>query len=362
MDSIKFFNLKILSHSGALYALIAAGLFGISPTLTKMVIGDWSPILIAGILYLGSGIGLLVIIKYQKIDAKSEFQKLSNIHRWKLLGAIISGGILAPICLSYGIQLASAFEVSLLLNLESVTTTLIAALVFKEYIGRRVWIGKALIIAGALALSVHPGGRFLFSQASLLVVAACIFWGIDNNLTRDVDALSPSLLACTKGLTAGAFNTALAISLGATLLTPKLLLATLTIGAFCYGLSLVLFILALRLVGSSRTSTYFASGPFFGALFAVVVLGDVPTWISWWAMGLMGLGVILLLREDHTHEHTHEELEHTHSHIHDEHHEHNHLGSEEGAEFHSHPHVHSALKHSHQHTPDIHHRHSHSPF
>jgi drug/metabolite transporter (DMT)-like permease len=345
-------------NSGAFLSFFSAALFGVSPALAKLVMGEMSPVLLAGLLYLGSGVGLQLFLSFQKQNSFTAIRGLSKKAKLKLLGAIISGGILAPLCLAYGIKFGSAFEVSLLLNLETVATTLIAWLVFHEYIGRSVWIGKLLLVVGALIISLNFKNGFGFSDAGILLIAACVFWGIDNNLTRDVEDLNPAVLASVKGWVAGGFNTLLALSLGQFQVGFNQGLGTLAIGAFSYGLSLVLFVKALRLIGASRTSTYFAVGPFFGMIFSVLLLNERPDHSQWFAAVLMALGLWTLYRERHSHPHTHEPLTHSHKHTHDEHHQHLHSGSE-GPEPHEHLHTHQPITHSHPHLPDVHHRHRH---
>jgi len=347
-----------MKNLGPTLALLSAALFGISPVLTKSVLGEMSPILAAGLLYLGSGLGLLLLLLIQKKNILKELRRLSLSHRIKFLGAILSGGILAPLCLVYGIQLASAFEVSLLLNLESVTTTLIAFLIFHEHVGKQVWIGKILLIIGGLMITLQPSGDVNFSTPALLVILACVLWGIDNNLTRDIEELSPSILASIKGLSAGLFNIFLAFFLKQESASAYQILANLGIGSISYGLSLVLFIRALRLIGSSRTSAYFATGPFIGMISSLILLGEQPPSYQWISAILMFFGVWTLYRETHTHQHTHAPVSHGHKHVHDVHHQHNHDGIE-GPEPHDHIHSHQTLTHSHTHWPDIHHRHKH---
>lgn len=348
----------IIFLSGAVLALFSAFLFGISPVLIKGISGELPPILMAGILYLGSGLGLLSLRLIRRESIFNSLRIISGQQKLQLVGAIVFGGILAPICLTYGIFYSSAFQVSALLNLETVATTVLAGLIFREHIGGRVWFGKALIVIGAVFISKNGKMDIEFSPASLAIIGACFFWGIDNNLTRDIEDLPPSLLAGIKGFVAGLFNILLAFLLGQTANNVPDVLGALVIGMMCYGLSLVLFIYALRKIGSSRTSTYFATGPFIGMICAVLFLGERPAIVHWLAGAVMLLGVWALYREHHEHEHTHESLEHSHMHIHDEHHQHEHGGTE-GLAPHEHLHEHKWLKHAHPHLPDIHHRHQH---
>lgn len=317
-----------------------------------------SPALLAGLLYLGSGVGLQLILIVQRKNAAHELQDLSPKNRLKFIGAIVAGGLVAPICLAYGIKYGTAFEVSLLLNLETVATTVIAWLVFKEYIGPYVWWGKVLILLGAVIVVLRSDGGAGFSFSGLLVVFACIFWGVDNNLTHDVQELSSTVLASVKGLAAGAISVILAALFFPGPVTVPQIAGALAIGAVSYGLSLVLFVEALRKIGAARTSTFFASGPFAGTLFSVALLGERPPLSYWMATALMLAGIFLLYREVHQHSHSHEALAHAHKHSHDEHHRHAHEVDDK-QETHEHYHVHEEITHSHAHWPDIHHRHRH---
>lgn len=317
-----------------------------------------SPPLLAGLLYLGSGLGLQSLLLFRRKSGLEELRRLSPRHRLKLAGAVVSGGIVAPVCLAFGIKYGSASEVSLLLNLETVATTLIAWLVFREYIGPYVWSGKVLILVGAGLVVLNGEGGFSFSLPGVLVVVACVFWGIDNNLTRDVDEISSTVLASVKGLAAGTFSILLALVFSGGSATPGQIGGALALGALSYGLSLVLFVEALRQIGAARTATFFAVGPFFGTLLAVALLGERPPAAYWIATLLMLAGILLLYAEVHGHRHTHEEQAHAHPHDHDDHHDHEH-GAGEGGEPHDHFHVHRPVTHSHVHWPDQHHRHGH---
>ena len=345
---------------GPLLATLSAVLFGISPVLCKMVIGEMSPVLLAGLLYLGSGIGLSFVLVRQRINIIREIQSISRIHRLKLLGAVLAGGIIAPLCLVYGIKYGRASEVSLLLNLETVATTIIARLIFKEHVSSNVWAGKVLIVLAASVIILKSPEGMAFSASGSLVVLACIFWGIDNNLTRDVDELPATALAAIKGYSAGLFNIILAAVLGFGAVDVHQIGGALLIGALSYGASLVLFIGALRKIGSARSSTYFAIGPFIGVLSALVLLREHPPAFFWFAAALMLAGVVCLYRERHEHPHIHEAIAHRHQHAHDqdEHHRHPH-DEEDNSEPHDHYHVHERVAHRHVHWPDTHHRHVH---
>ena len=339
-------------------AILSAALFGVSPVLCKMLIGGMSPALLAGLLYLGSGAGLLLFLILRRVNHIRDAARLSPKDRWKLAGAVLSGGVAAPLCLTYGIKYGTATGTSLLLNLETAATTLISWLIFKEHIGARVWYGKFLILAGAALIILRSGEEPYLSLPGLLIVLACIFWGVDNNLTREVEDLPATLLAALKGLGAGLFNTSLALFFNTGKPSWMQVGGALAVGAMSYGLSLVLFVEALRRIGSARTSTFFAVGPFIGSCLSVAMLGERPPPSFGLAALLMAGGVIVLYREKHRHLHTHEEITHNHAHIHDAHHTHPHESADTGKQ-HTHTHVHEAVTHIHGHWPDIHHRHGH---
>jgi len=348
----------VMEKQGLHHAILSAILFGLSPVACKAIVGQMSPALLAGLLYLGSGLGLTGVVFYQKIDIRRLGAGMS-LRQWIILvGAILSGGVVAPLFLASGILYGTAAEVSLLLNFEAVATTLLAWGLFHEHIGRRVWIGKFLIIAGSVLVVVAGDGTIRLSLPGLSVLAACFFWGIDNNLTRELEDLPPSFLACIKGWSAGLFNVGLALFVFGGKATAFQVAGTLTIGALSYGASLVLFIHALRKIGSARTSTWFAAGPFIGTIAAIVFLGEHPEKEFWMGAMIMLSGMVLLYGERHRHMHQHEPQEHSHPHTHDEHHRHEHDDNVAEGD-HEHFHVHEPITHSHLHWPDIHHRHTH---
>jgi drug/metabolite transporter (DMT)-like permease len=347
-----------MNKNGLYSAILSAILFGMSPVACKAIVGQMPSSLLAGLLYMGSALGLSGIVLRQATKNYEILGSLS-IRQWaNLAGAILSGGVLAPLFLAYGIRNGTASEVSLLLNFESVATTLIAWMIFHEYIGNRVWIGKVLIIGASIVVVLTDNNGVHLSISGLSVLAACILWGIDNNLTREVETLPASLLACMKGWVAGTFNILLFFSLFKSPVTVMQVSGTLLIGALSYGASLVLFIHALRKIGAARTSTWFASGPFIGTILSVIVLGERPPIQYWMAALVMLSGMFLLYWEVHKHSHHHEGLAHSHPHEDDEHHRHNHnVAASDGT--HDHFHEHEQTNHSHTHLPDIHHRHFH---
>ena len=339
-----------------LSALAAALLFGASVPFAKVLAGDLSPILLAGLLYLGSGVGLYVARGIR--DRRFALPALSSREWCWLAGAIALGGVVGPTLLITGLARTSAADASLLLNLEAVFTAVLAWIVFGENADRRVVLGMALIVAGSVVLGwPEQGGRTSGTLPGVLAVAlACLCWAVDNNLTRAVSASDAVFIAGTKGLVAGATNLALAFALGAKAPDWSLVVFAMAIGLGGYGISLVLFVVALRGLGSARTGAYFATAPFMGAVIAIGALHEPMTGGFWLAAALMAAGVWLHLTERHDHVHTHAPMVHTHAHAHDSHHQHAHDFPWNGVEPHSHEHRHEAITHRHPHYPDLHHR------
>jgi drug/metabolite transporter (DMT)-like permease len=349
-------------NPGIANALIAALLFGASTPLAKLLLRDTPPLLLAGLLYAGSGLGLLLVLMVRGSRRQTPATRVRGFSRGDLgwwAGAILAGGVLGPVLLLLGLRQLGAAQASLLLNLEGVLTALLAWFAFRENFDRRIAIGMAAIVLGGIVLSWDPAGTAGWSSGALLVAGACGCWALDNNLTRKIATHDALMIACAKGLVAGLVNLSLAMLLGAHWPAVATLSAALVLGFFGYGVSLVLFVVGLRQLGTARTAAYFSLAPFFGAALAIV-LRDEPVSTSLLVAGaLMAAGVWLHLTERHLHEHTHQPLDHEHSHRHDEHHQHEHAFAWDGREPHTHPHFHSWLVHSHAHYPDIHHRHDH---
>jgi drug/metabolite transporter (DMT)-like permease len=349
-------------HPGAVYALLAAALFGASTPFAKTLVGQMQPVALAGVLYLGSGIGLLRCYGVRalvKRNAQDQPVRLTRSDLPWFGGAVLAGGVVGPLLLMVGLMSVSASSASLLLNMEGVLTSLLAWFVFKENFDRRIFIGMLLIVTAGVLLSLDQAPAAGLPWGAIAIVGACLCWGIDNNLTRKVSASDPLQIAATKGLVAGAVNLSIGLAIGGIMPSVKTVLNAGLVGFCGYGLSLVLFVLALRHLGTARTGAYFSAAPFVGAALSLIMLGEVPGTSFWIAAALMGAGIWLHLTESHGHEHLHEQLLHRHSHSHDVHHQHLHDFEWDGAEPHIHPHHHAPLAHKHAHYPDIHHRHEH---
>ncbi len=340
------------------FALSAAMLFAVSVPAGKLLLAHLKPLELSALCYLGSGLGLLA---WRLISGARGLAAEAPLDRRDIpytAGFVLAGGVLAPLLLFSGLSLTSSSSASILLNFELVFTSLIAVVIFKEHGGGRFWLAAGLITAGALALS-WEGGGFSFGFGAALVLASSFMWGLDNNLTARVSIKNPVTLAAIKGLAGGLINGGLALYAYGSLPPLGWAAAALLLGFASYGISLVLFILAMRGLGASRAGAFFGSYPFMGAALSVVFLGEPLTARLLWASALMLGAFLLLALERHGHAHRHEPLEHDHSHGHDDgHHGHGHGGGAAAA--HSHAHSHEPLEHEHAHLPDAHHRHGHS--
>ncbi len=344
---------------GIALALASAALFGASTPLAKALLGNASPWMLAGLLYLGSGVGLLIVrLLHRWSGGEVSEAPLRGADLPWLAAVVLSGGVAGPLLLMVGLAATPASMASLLLNLEGIFTLAIAWTVFRENVDLRVGIGAAAILTGAVLLS-WSGGVAGAGWGAVAIGGACLAWAIDNNLTRKLSTADPLQIAMIKGLAAGAVNVGLAAALQPQWPAAPTILAAGAVGFLGYGVSLVCFVLALRHLGAARTGAYFSLAPFVGALIAIVGFGDPVTPIFIAAAALMGLGLYLHLVEQHAHEHVHEPMTHEHRHTHDAHHQHAHGPSDPAGEPHTHVHAHARIVHRHPHFPDVHHRHPH---
>ncbi|WP_347469821.1 DMT family transporter [Burkholderia stagnalis] len=347
----------------AIAVALTAALFGAATPLAKALLGAMSPFMVAGLFYLGSGLGLGVGILIRRLRRPAaapagDGHALKKSELPWLAGAIAAGGVAGPALLMLGLASTPAATSALLLNLEGVLTAVIAWVVFRENVDLQVFLGMVAIVAGGVLLSWKPAAAGV-PVGALLIVGACLCWAIDNNLTRKVSANDAMVIACLKGLFAGPVNIAIAVATGAALPAVSTAAAAMLTGLAGYGISLVLFVVALRDLGTARTGAYFSVAPLFGVALSLLIWPEMPSIAFWAAAALMAFGIWLHVRERHEHEHAHERLEHTHRHRHDAHHQHTHDFPYDGDEPHTHPHVHLPITHSHAHFPDIHHRHRH---
>jgi drug/metabolite transporter (DMT)-like permease len=351
-----------MNRRAILYALASAALFGASTPVAKVLLGAIHPAVLAGLLYCGAGVGIALLRRLAPAVLPASEAPQVPLGRkdlaW-LAGAIAAGGVAGPLLLMFGLARTEAATASLLLTLEGAATALLAWFVFRENFDRRIALGMLCLLAGALMLSWSGAPSLHDLLGPLAILAACFAWGLDNNLTRKVSLADPLQITELKGLVAGPINIALGLwAGGAIALSPLALVAGIT-GFFGYGVSLVLYVLALRHLGAARTGAYFSTAPFVGAVIAVVALGENVTLGLLLAGALMGLGVWLHVTEHHEHDHAHEPLDHAHPHVHDAHHQHMHEPGDPPGEPHTHRHRHGALAHAHPHVPDMHHQHRH---
>ena len=351
-----------MNTSAILYALLSAALFGVSTPMAKVLLGSTEPAVLAGLLYCGAGLGVALIRRLVRPMLSSSGAGETALSRsdlpW-LSGAVIAGGVVGPVLLMIGLTRTDAAAASLLLTLEGVATALVAWFLFHENFDRRIVLGMGCLIAGVAVLSWSGQPALSNIVGPLAIIGACVAWGLDNNLTRKVSLSDPLRIVELKGLVAGPVTIGLGLWMGGKLPQVPAIVAAGIVGFFGYGVSLVLFVVALRHLGSARTSAYFSTAPFFGATVAILAFGDPITLPLVIAGALMGLGVWLHVSEHHQHIHEHEPITHSHAHAHDEHHQHTHGPEDPPGEPHMHMHRHAALAHMHPHMPDMHHRHRH---
>ena len=344
------------------YGILAAVLFGISAPLSKLLLEGVDPIVLAGLLYLGAGIalGLMLLLSSVMGRSRSEAGLEKRDLPW-LAGAVLAGGIVGPILLLLGLQRTPAATASLLLNFEVVATGLIAFALFRESVGRATWAAIAAVAAGGALLSLDPSEGWGISSGAILILGACLAWGVDNNFTVRISLKDPKRIVAIKGIAAGAFSLLLGLSLGRPFPTLLPVLWALALGSVGYGASIALFVQSLRRIGAARTGALFGIAPFVGVALSLLIFRQLPQIPFFLTLPLMILAAVLLAREKHEHDHTHTGEAHTHSHKHDDaHHEHDHsVRDHETASQHVHKHTHGDLAHAHPHKPDPHHRHEH---
>ena len=347
---------------GVVAVLVSSVLFGASTPLARTLVGSVDPLWLAGLLYAGSGLGLSLVLGLRHWGLAGSNRGVAGIARgdaaW-LCAAIGAGGIVAPVLFTFGLRGTSGATASLFLNLETVLTVAIAWFAFHEHRNRRVVTGMGLIVVACVVLGGDGGYDAGVGWSALLIALACLCWAIDNNLTRKISGNDAMLIAALKGLAGGAVNLGLAAMVAGAAPPLASAVSAAVVGLLGYGVSLVLFVVALRQLGVARASAYYALAPFIGVAVAFAVFGEQPRGVFWVALPLMAIGVWLHLTERHEHPHAHSFVEHEHAHRHDEHHRHDHDFPLSGREPHSHPHVHEPVVHTHPHDPDLHHRHEH---
>jgi drug/metabolite transporter (DMT)-like permease len=351
-----------MNRHAILLALLSAALFGVSTPAAKLLLGAIDPAVLAGLLYCGAGLGIAAVRRVGRLARGQTLAAEASLGGkdvpW-LAGAIVAGGVVGPVLLMVGLQHTEASAASLLLTLEGVATALMAWFIFHEGFDKRIALGMASIATGAIVLSWSGQPQLAGLLGPLAIVSACIAWGLDNNLTRKVSLADPLQIVELKGLIAGPVNLVLGLLAGGQLSGLSTGLIAALVGFVGYGVSLVLFVYALRHLGTARTGAYFSTAPFLGAIAALALLQE-PLTVQLLAAGvLMALGVWLHLTEHHEHLHGHDAMEHAHPHVHDAHHCHVHAADDPPGEPHTHGHRHAPVTHGHPHAPDMHHLHKH---
>lgn len=360
MKSVKglFIGEANTSARAILFALLAAVLFGLCAPVSKLLLVDLSPTFMAALLYLGAGFGMLFVRMAGVLRRKPLTEAKMTRKELPYATAMVLLDIAAPIFLMAGLTMTTASTASLLNNFEIVATSAIAMVFFREPLNKRMWLAILLIVVSSIILTVEDLQNLALSTGSLLILAACLCWGIENNCTRMLSLKDPLQIVIIKGFGSG-FG-ALLISLWANGIhgsVPFIMLALL-LGFVSYGLSIFFYVSAQRELGAARTSIYYAAAPFIGVVISWVVLRDAITGSFLIALTIMLIGTYFAISEKHKHPHAHVEETHAHRHSHsDGHHTHHHNGEISGE--HSHEHTHEAMEHTHTHMPEIHHQHTH---
>jgi drug/metabolite transporter (DMT)-like permease len=338
-----------------LIAILSALLFGAATPLSKNLLDHLSSFQLAGLLYIGAALGVAILVIR---DKKFTWPwHLDRVNAFRLLGAVLFGGMLGPVLLLAGLRLANAASVSMWLNLEMVATAILGHFIFKDHLTKTGWLAAGGILVSAIILTSGEGSAGIL--AGILVALACVCWGIDNHLTALIDGITPAQSTLWKGLVAGTTNLLIGISIAPLTGSFGSVMGGLILGVFAYGFSIVLYITAAQQLGATRSQLIFSSAPFWGILLSILILGEKFTWQLAIAILLFVVSLLLLMREQHQHSHVHQGVTHDHPHRHDDGH-HDHHEGEQPDGWHSHPHKHDFLKHAHPHWPDIHHRHTHS--
>lgn len=339
-------------------AILAAALYGISSPVSKLLLAEIPPTLMAALLYLGAGVGMLIVNIIKVLSNKKQIEaKITKKELPYTLGMIILD-IGAPIFLMIGLTMTTAANASLLNNFETVATSCIALLIFKEAIGKRMWIALSLITLASIVLSIKDFSSFSFSTGSIFVVLACVCWGFENNFTRMLSLKDPLQIVVIKGFGSGIGSLIISIALKEYSSNITYIAFTLLLGFVAYGLSIFFYIKAQRVLGAARTSIYYATAPFIGVLISWLVLQERITESFIIAIVIMLIGTYFVVSEDHKHSHIHIKVTHEHKHNHEDCH-HNHLHDSIIVGEHSHVHTHEGTQHKHAHSPDLHHKHMH---
>lgn len=343
-------------NMATVYAILAAALYAINVPVSKLLLSRVDPTVMASFLYLGAGIGLLLYGLIEKVTGGKTKREPLTRKELPYTVAMVVLDIAAPILLMLGITRTNSANVSLLNNFEIVATSIIALVIFKEIISKKLWAAIALVTIASAILSFEGTGSFTLNSGSLFVLGACLCWGLENNCTKMISNKSSVEIVVIKGIFSGLGSLAVALLVGERIPSVVWILCVMLLGFVAYGLSIHFYIMAQKDLGAAKTSAYYSIAPFLGVVFSVVLLGEKPKIQFYVALAVMVISTYLMVKDtvqlQHTHEHKHT---HTHEHRHGDTvhtHEHTHI--------HSHPHVHNgdSEDHTHRHTP-AYHQHSH---
>lgn len=344
----------------AFFAILAAALYAVNIPASKLLLESVDPTMMAGFLYLGAGIGMLIygLIK----SALGKGNKKESLTRKELpyTIAMVILDIIAPILLMIGISKTNSANVSLLNNFEIVATSIIALVIFKEVVSKKLWIAIILVTAASVILSFEGDGAFVFNNGSLFVLGACVCWGFENNCTKMISNKSSEEIVVIKGCFSGLGSLIIALTVGESIPEIKWILSVMLLGFIAYGLSINFYIMAQKDLGAAKTSAYYSIAPFLGVAFSMLFLGERPEMQFYAALVIMIVSTVIMIKDSielqhthqhehtHTHEHRHGDIVHTHQHTH----------------IHSHLHIHdeNAENHSHTHNGNMLDNHNHSHF
>ena len=326
--------LKDKKLMAVVYAVLAAVFYAINTPISKLLLDHVPSVFMASFLYFGAGIGVGTMYLFNRNRVKEE--KLEKKDLPYTLGMIILD-IAAPIFLMIGIRLGHASDASLLGNFEIVATAMIALLLFKEKVSRKLWMAIALITVSSIILSVDGKSEFSFSYGSIFVLLATLCWGMENNCTRSISDKSTYEIVTLKGLGSGTGSYVVALVMGEKLPEAKYIFFAGVLGFVAYGLSIFTYIRAQRYLGAAKTSAFYAIAPFIGAAFAFALLGDELTWKYLIALIIMIVGTTFVVSDSlvQTHSHVHSHLirhthdGYTHTHLIEHGHTHRHIGDSE---------------------------------
>lgn len=343
-------------HLATIYAIGAAALYAINVPFSKMLLGYVEPTMMAAFLYLGAGVGLFIYDAVSKGMGKSITAEPLTRKELPYTIAMVVLDIIAPILLMLGIKSSNAASVSLINNFEIVATSIIALLIFKEVISKKLWIAIALVTAASIILSFEGTGAFEFNTGSLLVLGACLCWGFENNCTKMISNKSSAQIVVIKGTFSGLGSLIVALVIGESLPAFPWVACALLLGFVSYGLSIHFYIMAQKDLGAAKTSAYYSIAPFLGVAFGMLILGERPGIQFYVALVVMIISTYFMIKDTielqhthehshvHTHEHRHGDVVHVHEHVHT--HTHTHVHGEDSE---NHEHRHKEMVHEHAH-------------